>query len=65
MEQRHRDAAGDVLGFKRRGHGNEVIRHGDDGEEQNQQESERYEGAPRLLGMAPLHRTRPEGNEKQ
>ena len=65
MQQWHRDASDEMLSLSGRGHGNQVVGHGDDGEEQNQQKSERHEGAPRLPGVAQPHRTRPEGDEKQ
>jgi hypothetical protein len=62
MEKRHLDAP-DVLWLKWSSHCNQVVGHGDDREEQNQQQSERHEGAPTLPGVAKPHCPRPEDYE--
>ena len=65
MEKRHLDAPDEVLWVKWRGHGHQVVSHGDNGEEQNQQQSERHKGAPRLPGVAKPYCSGPEDYEHQ
>lgn len=54
-----------MIVLERSGHGDQVIGHRDDREEQDKQKRESYQSTPCEPGMAVPHLTRPEDDEKQ
>ena len=65
MQYWHSATTDRMIILKRRGHGDQVIGHGDDREQKDEQERERYEGAPRDLRVAAKGFARPQDDDEQ